>query len=127
MFWKKKSPKIDAIKNESKDKREAFRYYFKDGQGFQIKFKGKKVGVTNISAGGLAFVNKDFQQFDFDFIKFSLDIPNFNGDPSFFSGLRILKIDKNNICHSLFEQCALEQHELLHKYVLEMQKNDLAH
>lgn len=127
MFWKKTKPATDTIRSNAKDKRESYRYHFKPGQGFSIKFKGKKVLVLNISAGGMAFDNDSFQQFDFDFIKFSLDIPNFKGNTIFFAGLRILSIDKKNICHCIFEQCSLEQHELIHKYVLEMQKNDLAH
>ena len=127
MFWKKKKPETDTVSYDSDDKRESYRYHFKNGQGFQIDFKDKKVWILNIGAGGLAFHNKDFQPLDFDFIKFTLNIPNFNGDASFFAGLRILEIDENNICRSIFEQCSLEQHELIHKYVLEMQKDDLAH
>ncbi len=127
MFWKKTKPETDTIRSEAKEKRESYRYHFKPGQGLNIKFKGKEVLVHNISAGGMAFDNDNFQQFDFDFIKFLLDIPNVKGHPVFFAGLRILKIDKNNICHCIFEQCSLEQHELIHKYVLEMQKDDLTH
>lgn len=127
MFWKKMEPVTDTIISDSNDQRKSYRYHFKNGQGFSIEFKKKKVCVLNISAGGIAFNNKGFHQFDFDHIKFTLDIPNFKGDSTFFAGLRILKIDKNDICHSLFEQCPLEQHELIHKYVLEMQKHDLAH
>jgi len=89
--------------------------------------KEKKVKILNICADGLAFENMGFRQFDHDAIKFTLDIPNFKGDSTFSVGLKILTIDKNNICHSIFEQCSLEQHELIHKYVLELQKDDLAH
>ncbi|MBU1341364.1 MAG: PilZ domain-containing protein [Proteobacteria bacterium] len=127
MFWKKKNPETDVIRNASDEQRKSYRYDFKDNEGFEIDFKEKKVWVLNISAGGIAFSNQGFKQFDFDFIKFTLDIPNFIGDSSFFAGLRILKIDKNDVCHCIFEQCSLEQHELIHKYVLEMQKHDLAH
>jgi hypothetical protein len=127
LFWKKKQSETDTISYESKNQRNAFRYHFKNGQGFHIRFKEKKVWVLDICAGGLAFDNKGFQQFDHDAVTFRLDIPNFKGDATFFAGLRILNIDENDICHSIFEQCSLEQYELIHKYVLEMQKNDLAH
>ena len=127
MFWKKKRPIHDTLSYDSDNKREAYRYYFQQGRGFTIEFKKKQVMVLNISAGGLAFHNQNFNQFDSDFIQFTLDIPNFKGNSSFFAGLRILKIDRNDICHCFFEQCSLEQHELIHKYVLEMQKHDLAH
>ena len=129
MFWKRQKPAADPleIRHTSDEKRKAFRYEFKVSQQLRIKFNGREVIILNISAGGMAFKNAGFEQFDFDFIKFELDIPNFTGDPTFFAGLRILKIDDNDICHCIFEQCSLEQHELIHKYVLEMQKNDLAH
>lgn len=127
MFWKKKGPITDAIKGVSPDKRESFRYSFKTDRALEITFKGKKVGVINISSGGISFGNADFRPLDFDHIRLRLDIPHFTGNTSFSAGLRILKIDEDNICHCIFEQCSLEQHELLHKYVLEMQKHDLAH
>jgi len=127
LFWKKKESKTDIISYESDNLRESFRYNFKNGQGFQIEFKEKKVRVLNIGAGGLAFPNNGFKKSDIDFVQFTLDIPNFKGDSTFSAKLKILAIDKNNICHSTFEQCPVENHELIHKYVLEMQKNDLAH
>lgn len=127
LFWKKKKPETDSIIQAPEDQREFFRYEFKDGLGFDIHFKGKNLRVINISAGGMAFQNKGFKQFDCDFIKFTLDIPNFKGDATFFAELRIIKITDKGTCHCIFEQCSLDQHELIHKYVLEMQKNDLAH
>lgn len=127
MFWKKKKPETNTLTHETKDNRQNFRYDFKEGEAIHVVFKEKTVTVLNISAGGMAFKNMGFEQFDFDFIKFSLDIPNFKGNRTFFAGLRILKINREETCHCIFEQCSLDQHELIHKYVLEMQKNDLAH
>ena len=129
MFWKKKKTTIKKtdISHETRDKRKAYRYEFNDSQRLQIQFKDKPIQILNISAGGVAFKNNGFAQLDFDFIKITLDIPNFNGDTTFYAGLRILNIDAEDICHCIFEECALEQHELIHKYVLEMQKRDLAH
>ncbi|MFH2057869.1 MAG: PilZ domain-containing protein [Pseudomonadota bacterium] len=122
MFWKKKKPATDTIIHESEDKRTSYRYQFKDDQGIEIQFKTKKVRLLNISAGGMAFKNNGFEQFDYDFIKFTLDIPNFTGNNTFFAGLRILSISPEEICHCIFEQCSLDQHELIHRFVLEMQK-----
>jgi hypothetical protein len=127
LFWKKKKNETDSISFDSANDRTAYRYDFKKGKGIQAEFKEKKVLILNISAGGIAFENKGFQAFDFGFIKLNLTMPNFKGDSNFYAGLRVLNINEENICHCLFEQCSLEQHELLHKYVLEMQKNDLAH
>ncbi len=127
MFWKKKKTETEIVASDPNNNRESFRYDFKDGKSFEIEFKGKNLMLINISAGGLAFFNQGFTPLDFGLISFSLDIPDYTGDTSFSAELRILKIDDNNVCHCIFENCSLEQHELLHKYVLEMQKNDLAH
>jgi hypothetical protein len=127
LFWKKKKLEIDSIIHDTKDKRNAYRYEFVTGDCITIIFKEKERDLLDISAGGMAFNNDGFQQFDFDYINFSLSIPGFIGDSSIYAGLRILRIDDKNICHCIFEQCSLEQHELIHKYVLEMQKNDLTH
>ncbi len=127
MFWKKKSRQADTIICNSDCKRNAFRYDFKNNQGFTIRFRGRPVQVINISAGGLAFANNGFEPLDSGSVCFSLDIPNFRGNTEFASDLKILEIDPDGICHAIFENCTLEQYELIHKYVLEMQKNDLAH
>ena len=127
MFWKKKKPPTELLDHPSDNQRDAFRYAFRPDQQFSIRFKNKQVTVLNISAGGLAFKNQGFSPYDSDYVHFQLEIPNFLGDPSFSADLRILRIDENDVCHCIFEQCPLVHHELIHKYVLEMQKNDLAH
>jgi hypothetical protein len=127
LFWKKKNPETDIIRYDSDDLRHAFRYHFKEGRGFPVTFKGKEVLVLNISAKGLAFENQGFQLRDRDAIRFVLDVPNYRGNTLVSAGLRILTIDEESVCHCVFEDCSPEQDELLHKYVLEMQKNDLAH
>ncbi len=128
LFWKKKKPATEIIRYDSEDDlRHAFRYHFKEGRGFAVTFKGKEVLVLNIGAGGLAFENMGFQPQDKDIVQFTLDVHNYRGITSFSAGLRILTIDGKSVCHCVFENCPPEQYELLHKYVLEMQKNDLAH
>ena len=127
MFWKKKKPETEIIHHDSDELRNTFRYHFKKGRGFTIRFKEKDITILDISAGGLSFKNQGFQPYDADTIQLALDIPNYIGNPSFSAGLRILTIDEDHLCHCIFEQCSLEQYELIHKYVLEMQKNDLAH
>ena len=128
MFWKKKKPVTDTIEYSSDNLRAAYRYPFKKGRELLIKFKGQTVQVHNIGAGGIAFTNKGFKISDVDRVRFTLDIPDIKGNSTVFSAdLRILSIDGNNICHSVFEHCPAERSELIHKYVLEQQKNDLAH
>lgn len=128
MFWKKKKPETEIIRYDLEDDlRHAFRYHFKEGRGFALTFKGKEILVLNIGAGGLAFENLGFQPDDADTIRFSLKVPHYRGSTLVSTGLKILTIDEESVCHCVFENCLPEQNELLHKYVLEMQKNDLAH
>jgi len=127
LFWKKKKPETEIIRYDSDDLRHTFRYHFKEGRGFSITFKGKEVILLDISARGLAFENQGFQPRDRDAVSFVLEVPHYRGNTLVSAGLRILSIDDESVCHCVFEDCPPEQNELLHKYVLEMQKNDLAH
>jgi hypothetical protein len=127
LFWKKKKPETEIIRHDSDDLRHTFRYHFKEGRGFSITFKGKEVILLDISARGLAFENQGFQPRDRDAVSVVLEVPHYRGSTLVSAGLRILSIDDESVCHCVFEDCPPEQNELLHKYVLEMQKNDLAH
>lgn len=110
---------------EEQEQREAFRYVFQGERSLPMVFKDKQVQVLDISAGGLAFKNRGFAQYEADRITLCLDIPHFTGKPSFSAQLRILTITKNGTCHCIFENCTIEEYEIIHKYVLEMQKTDI--
>lgn len=126
MFWKKKKPLIDTQDPlEAQDQREAFRYIFKGELGFSIDFKQKQVQVINISAGGMAFRDEGFTRYDVDQITLNLDIPNYRGETFFSAQLRILDISGQGICHCIFENCTIQEYEIIHKYVLEMQKKEM--
>lgn len=126
MFWKKKTrteAQSDLI--EDKDQRAAFRYVFKKTDQPVMIFKGKEVRILDISAGGLAFENKGFARYDADQVSLHLEMPNFYGEPILSARVRILYLTQTNICHSIFENCTVDGYEMIHKYVLEMQKKDL--
>ncbi len=126
MFWKKMKTTTDAIElTEEADQREAFRYVFKGNQRLSMDFKQQPVKVLNISAGGIAFKGEGFTRYDVDQISLFLDTPNYRGDATFSARLRILNITENGICHCIFENCTIEKYEMIHKYVLEMQKKDI--
>lgn len=107
------------------DQRASFRYIFKKSDRPTMVFKGKTVTVYDISAGGLAFENQGFSKYDADHITLDLDMPNFHGDSVLSARVRILNLTTNRICHSIFENCSVDEYEMIHKYVLEMQKKDL--
>ena len=127
MFWKKTKQTIDCqdpLETEE-NQREAFRYVFKGNRHLPMDFKQKAVKVRDISAGGMAFKNEGFIQYDVDQITIFLCLPNSLGNGKFTAQLRILNINDKGICHCIFENCTVEEYEMIHKYVLEMQKMDL--
>ena len=90
-----------------------------------MDFKQKAVKVLDLSAGGMAFKNEGFIQYDVDQITFLLNLPNSVGNLKFTAQLRILNINNKGICHCIFENCTIEEYEMIHKFVFEMQKMDL--
>ncbi|GBC64161.1 membrane protein [Desulfonema ishimotonii] len=122
----KKNSKISAVDPEETDnRREAYRYVFSKRQRPSIFFKGRPVNLLNISAGGLAFKNNQFTLEDHDLIELDLDISEFGKDTPIAVRIRISRINDQGICQCRFEGLNSNQEELIHKYVLELQKKDL--
>ena len=126
MFWRKKNrPVCPENLTALEDQRACFRYVFKKKHRPTMSYKGQTVSIFDISAGGIAFENKGFSKYDADQIRLDLKIPNFRGDPVLSAQVRILHLAENQVCHSIFENCSVDEYEMIHKYVLEMQKKDL--
>tara|TARA_B100000614_G_C14396633_1_gene431987 strand:+ start:66 stop:476 length:411 start_codon:yes stop_codon:yes gene_type:complete len=125
LFWKKKKPPAVDTLVEFDDKREAFRYVFPPGKRLPMVFKGKPVRVIDLSAGGIAFTNEGFKTNETDTVQLNLKMPNYKGNTVFKAVAKVIRVTDKGICHCLFENCRVEDYELLHKYVLEMQKQDL--
>jgi len=73
----------------------------------------------------MAFRDEGFTRYDVDQITLVLDIPNYRGETFFSAQLRILDISERGICHCIFENCTIQKYEIIHKYVLEMQKKEM--
>jgi hypothetical protein len=126
LFWKKMKPIIEPLATlETDNQRETFRYVFKKDSCLSMVFKEKPIKVLDISAGGMAFINNGFEQYESDQINLFLEIPNFNGNSRFTALVRILNITEKEVCHCIFENLTIDEYEIIHKYVLEMQKKDL--
>lgn len=135
MFSKKKKtsePDVILVDNmvgdmdpDGREQRDAFRYIFAPDKRLPMTFKEKNVEVFDISAGGLAFKNRGFKQYDADKVVLMFDMPNHNRGSVFSAKIRILHISSNHLCHCIFENCTVGEYEIIHKYVLEMQKQDL--
>ncbi len=133
MFWKKVKPGSEQLFNpdtldthDRQNLRETFRYVFEEHERITVRFLGKTVPIVDISAGGMAFINKGFSQYDADHIQLDLNIPGFLKSNIFSARVRILFISRIQVCHCIFENCTIEQYEMLHKYVLELQKKRLS-
>ncbi len=125
MFWKKKKSS-DLFRDPTGDNhRNAFRYPFGTKDGPQGAFMGKIIRLINISAGGLAFANQDFDQYDVGLFSMDLEVPEHDFHVAFEALVRILLITDDQVCHAIFEHCHIQDYEILHKYVLELQKRDL--
>lgn len=128
MFWKKKKTIDTSIEETNyEDQRSSFRYVFKKDRQLSMTFKENIVQLLDLSAGGMAFKNKEFKKYDFDQATLVLDISNYSKDPVLIAQVRILNISQSNICHCIFENCTVEEYEMVHKYVFEMQKQDMIH
>ena len=126
MFLKKKKTEIEAVNpGESDDKRNAYRYPFSGKDALSVIYLGKPGTLINISAGGLAFTNQGFSKGDADQIQLNLSFPHPSDTATLQAKTRIFHISPDGICHCAFENLTPNQKELIHKYVLEMQKKDL--
>ena len=79
----------------------------------------------NISAGGLAFKADGFAVNDGDEVSLTLMVPGSGKQFNINVRLHIFEIKSPDICHCTFENLDPDQEELIHRYVLEMQKQDL--
>ena len=125
MFWKKKKISTEKFTHESSDKRETFRFEFDGRTNFEIEFKEKIFPLINLSAAGMSFNNQDFSVNDCGMIKFSLTFSNLQSPVPIILEMKIIRIDENNICHAIFLNCSEENKEIIHKYILKKQKENI--
>ncbi len=126
MFSKKKNTTIKVIDpGEADNRRQAYRYIFSQQTAPEITFKQRSVPLMNISAGGLAFKATGFAVNDGDEAVLDLTVPGSGKHFNIHVRLHIFEIKAPDICHCCFENLDPDQEELIHRYVLEMQKQDL--
>lgn len=122
MFWKKKKISTEKFIHESSDKRKTFRFEFDDKSNFQIEFNTKQLAIINLSATGMSFHNEGFETGDSGMVKFYFIFTDIKSPAPIKLEMQIIKIDENNICHGIFKNCSEENREIIHKYILEKQK-----
>ena len=118
MFWKRKQTDSEIFSLTLNDRRSSYRVSPSANAPIVFDIKGHKARVVNISAGGLAFKCKHFNDGDSLAVEFLL--PDL--DVSVAPILEIKKIDNQNICHCSFKEIGEDEVEAIHQYVLQRQK-----
>ena len=125
MFWKKKKTPTETFIHESSDNRGAFRFRFGKKVSLEIEFQNKSFSIINMSATGMSFKNNKLSLDDCGVSKFSLEFTD-KKPPVFLQiKMQILRIDENDICHGIFKDLSQENKEIIHKYILEKQKEKI--
>ncbi|MCK5541137.1 MAG: PilZ domain-containing protein [Desulfobacterales bacterium] len=125
MFWKKKKTSTENFTHKSSDKRGAFRFEFNKDNSFEIEFKDKKFSIIDLSATGMSFKNNGLAIGDYGISKFFFEFSNHKSPVLMELEIQIIKINKNNICHGIYKNCSEDNKEMIHKYILEKQKEKI--
>ncbi len=125
MFWKKKRASTKSFIHESSNKRETYRFEFDKNFCLKIEFKNKIFDLINLSATGVSFKNNELVTGDHGTIKMIFEFTNITSPVLMELDILIIKIGKNNMCHAIFNNSSEENREMIHKYILEKQKEKL--
>ncbi|MCD4741643.1 MAG: PilZ domain-containing protein [Desulfobacteraceae bacterium] len=125
MFWKKKKVPTEKFTHESSNKRAAFRLKFDKNNSLEVEFKGDRFTIINLSATGMSFQNKGLAPGDSGRSKFLFEFTNQKAPVLMELEMQIIKIDKKNISHGIFQNCSEYNIEIVHKYILEKQKEKI--
>lgn len=118
MFWKKKPPTdMKLFSYDSECRREYARVQPLETEPLSAVIGGKKAAVVDIGAGGLAFECGGFNSGDrLDVV---IELP---GEKGVAGIIEILDSDESGGCHARFVQISEDMVELIHRYVLDVQK-----
>ena len=126
MFWNKKKKDEDGKKKMfevPEGNRGAFRCYPSDDAPILVKIKGGKTSkAVDICAGGISFPNDSYEAGSTHDckIKLSRDVEPFAAK------VIIHKIDDTDVCRCSITETTDEQDDMVHHYVMERQKEDIA-
>ena len=121
MFWKRKKTEPELIEIDADCKRSSFRVCPHKKYPVNSSVDGCEVRVVDIGAGGIAFANMHFRE-DAQYTA-SIKLPDYEREISV--DLYIVSIDQNDICHCCFKRIKEEDVDAIHKYMLEVQKQEL--
>lgn len=119
MFWKKKI-KPDKKLKAPEEARQAYRVAPDPENPLFLNLAGQSLEILEISSGGLAFKNQGFKAEDTFKVDFILPTGG-----AINTHIKILRIDEEGICRCNFVNLDMKSEDVLHRYVLVRQKDDL--
>ncbi|MCZ6542010.1 MAG: PilZ domain-containing protein [Nitrospinae bacterium] len=119
MFWKKKIKPDKKIK-APEEARQAYRVAPDPENPLFLNLAGQSLEILEISSGGLAFKNQGFKAKDTFKVDFILPTGR-----AINTRIKILRVDEEEICRCNFVNLDMKSEDVLHRYVLVRQKDDL--
>jgi hypothetical protein len=121
LFWKSKKTEPELIDIETDDKRSSFRVCPHKKFPVHSSVDGCEVRIIDLGAGGMGFRNIHFREGD----RYTASIKLSEYDREISVDLYIISIDPNDICHCCFKKIKEDDVDAIHRYMLEVQKEEL--
>ncbi len=117
MFWKRKKNSSEIFSIETEERRTSYRVQPLKEEPVVFLSEDRKFTVINIGAKGVAFKSSDTKKGEV--MQINLDLPG--QSESVFAVLKVIQ-NENSLCRACFTEISDESSEIIHKYMLEMQK-----
>ena len=120
MFWKKKTTIDVALDSRHNDNRAAYRIAPDSERPVIISINGENFSALNISGSGVAFRAEQF-----DVGKRSAAMVRLPGESKVFPVVLEIVAKQEDLCRCCFRDIHPEAENLLHAYILELQKSKI--
>jgi len=121
LFWKKSKPAEELFTYESCNFRSSYRVYPSEDNPIYMIVDGAEVEVVDIGAGGISFVNSNYKLGEVLSALITLPIRDIQVEAE----INIVRISDEGTAHCAFKKINSEDSELIHKYMLQKQKQEL--
>ncbi|MGM0417962.1 MAG: PilZ domain-containing protein [Thermodesulfobacteriota bacterium] len=116
MFWKKEENKY-TVNLKNSDNRSSYRYYPGSTERLFAVINGGEYEVNNISAGGIAFYNEDFEPGE----KYHIILKFSDDEKNMVTGNIEVISCEDLVCRCRFVDMTDEEIEKIHKFVFDKQ------
>ena len=121
LFWRRKQNSEEVFVFDNTDRRTSFRVSPPLGEPIAIEFCGRSFLMKDIGAAGFSFGNDHLKAGDSQRVVFNLP-----GEDLTLSAItEIVEIDQRGVCHCRFIALSDDLAEVIDRYVLRVQKQEL--